>query len=88
MKQHIMMTNDPTLLVHNASQLLTLAGGPQRGRQLGSLGVINDGAVLIKNGKIAAVGKSKDLLVKYPNALSIDAQGTVAFSFFIDDEEH
>ena len=83
-----MMTNDPTLLVHNASQLLTLAGGPQRGRQLGSLGMINDGAVLIKNGKIAAVGKSKDLLVKYPNALSIDAQGKVVMPGFVDPHTH
>ena len=34
------------MLIHSASQLLTLAGGPQRGRELGRLAIIPDGAVL------------------------------------------
>ena len=40
------------MLIHSASQLLTLAGPPQRGMDLGQLKIIDDGAVLIKNGKI------------------------------------
>ncbi len=46
------------MLIHSASQLLTLAGAPQRGEELGRLGIIEDGAVLIQGGEIAAVGKS------------------------------
>jgi hypothetical protein len=32
------------LIVHHADQLLTLAGGPQRGYALGDLGLIEQGA--------------------------------------------
>ena len=46
------------MLIHSASELLTLAGGPQRGATLGTLGIIQDGAVLIRDGRIAAVGGS------------------------------
>ena len=47
------------MLIHSAAQLLTLAGGPQRGKALGTLGMIEDGAVLIRDEKIAAVGPSR-----------------------------
>ena len=40
------------MLIHSASQLLTLAGGPQRGHQLGQLRIIPDGAVMIQDGRI------------------------------------
>ena len=35
------------ILLYNASQVLTLEGGPQRGRKLGELGMIEGGAVAI-----------------------------------------
>ena len=44
------------MLIHSASQLITLAGGPQRGKALGSLGVIPNGAVVIRDETIIAVG--------------------------------
>ena len=47
------------MLIHSASQLLTLAGGPQRGNDLGRLEIIPDGAVLIQDEKIAAVGTTR-----------------------------
>jgi imidazolonepropionase len=37
------------MLIYNAKQLLTLAGGPQRGRRLGDLGLIPEGAILIRD---------------------------------------
>ena len=55
------------MLIHSASQLLTLAGGPQRGAALGQLGSIADGAVLIRDGSIAAVGSSSELRAAYPD---------------------
>ena len=44
------------MLIHSSSQLLTLAGGPQRGHALGTLGIIKDGAVVVRDEKIVAVG--------------------------------
>src|SRR6267378_7657554 len=46
-----------SLLITGASQLLTLRGrGPRRGSSLSSLGIIKDGALLVSDGVIAAVG--------------------------------
>jgi imidazolonepropionase len=45
------------LLVHSASQLATLSGGPQRGTDLGRLALIQGGAVAIDDGRILAVGR-------------------------------
>ena len=46
-----------SLLLTGCSQLVTLAGpAPRRGHHLADLGAIKDGAVLIRNGTIAAAG--------------------------------
>ena len=63
------------MLIHSASQLLTLSGGPQRGHDLGRLVLISDGAVLIRNGLIAAVGRTADLRTAYPDEPEFDAGG-------------
>ncbi len=76
------------MLIHSASQLLTLAGSPQRGEALGSLGIITDGAVLIEGDKIAAVGKSADLLASFPNEQRIDASDRVVMPGFVDPHTH
>lgn len=76
-----------TLLTH-CSQLLTLAGGPQRGNQLGELGIIADGAVLFRNEQIIATGTSADLQKKFPGEDVLDAQGKVALPGFVDPHTH
>ncbi|OJX48177.1 MAG: imidazolonepropionase [Chloroflexi bacterium 44-23] len=76
------------MLIHSASQLLTLQGGVQRGHQLGQLGIIEDGAVFIENGLIAASGTSVDLLSKYPQAERFDARGRVVMPGFVDPHTH
>ena len=43
------------MLIHSAAQVLTLAGGSQRGDRLGDLGLIEDGAVLLKDGRIVEI---------------------------------
>jgi imidazolonepropionase len=53
------------MLLHSASQLLTIAGVPQRGSDLGRLGIIPDGAVLICDGVIKAVGTTSELCHAY-----------------------
>lgn len=76
------------MLIHSASQLLTLAGGPQRGRDLGRLEIIPDGAVYIEEGRIAAVGQSADLRRAYAEAPQVDASGRVVLPGFVDPHTH
>ncbi len=76
------------MLIHSASQLLTLSGGPQRGRELGNLGIIPDGAVLIEGEKISAIGKSAELLASFPDEPRIDANGKVVMPGFVDPHTH
>jgi imidazolonepropionase len=76
------------MLIHSASQLLTLAGGPQRGQALGTLNIIEDGAVLVRDERIAAVGKTVDLRYAYPDEPSLDASGCVVLPGFVDPHTH
>jgi len=76
------------MLIHSASQLLTLAGGPQRGNQLGAMGIIQNGAVLIRNGLILEAGPSQLLLQKYPDESRLDAGNRVVMPGFIDPHTH
>lgn len=76
------------MLIHSASQLLTLSGGPQRGKALGTLNLIEDGAVLIRGGKIAAVGKTGDLRPAYADEPALDASGCIVLPGFVDPHTH
>jgi imidazolonepropionase len=78
----------PNLLIHHASQLLTLAGAPQRGENLGRLGIIPGGAVLIEGDKIAAVGSSEEILRRFPHTKRLDAHGKVVMPGLIDSHTH
>ena len=62
------MKTRATILAH-ASQLLTLRGepGPRRGPQMADLAIIEDGAFLIEDGKIIAVGTTDELRQKLKN---------------------
>ena len=76
------------MLLHSASQLLTLKGGPQRGPELGSLGLIEDGAVLIQDENILAVGPTPELLAAHPDEPRLDASGCVVMPGFVDPHTH
>ncbi len=76
------------MLIHSASQLLTLSGGAQRGSELGRLGIIEDGAVLIRGEKIAETGSTRDLLQRFPHEECLDARGKVVMPGFIDPHTH
>ncbi len=76
------------MLIHSASQLLTLAGGPQRGRRLGELGIIENGAVLVRDEKIVVAGRTGDLKAEYPDEPTLDAGGCVILPGFIDPHTH
>jgi imidazolonepropionase len=82
----------PILLTH-ASQLLTLRGTadrPRRGPQLSDLGIINDGALLIADGKIVAIGTT-DEVAKHEsakNAEELDCSHNVVVPGFVDSHTH
>ncbi|MBL8164984.1 MAG: imidazolonepropionase [Anaerolineae bacterium] len=82
------MTRHIDLLIHNIGQLCTLRGGPQRGDQLGALGIIEHGAVAIDDGKIFDVGTSEQLHLRYDAARLIDAQGCAVVPGLVDPHTH
>ncbi len=79
---------DTMTLLHSASQVLTLAGGPQRGRGLGALGIIPDGAVAWEGERILATGPTSELRRRYPQAELLDAAGGVVMPGFVDPHTH
>src|SRR5947207_10673106 len=77
--------------VLHAAQLVTLAGPkrPRVGGQMGELGIIPDGAMLIQDGRIVSIGPSEEI----EKALSgdanvIDARGRVVLPGFVDAHAH
>lgn len=78
------------LLIHNSGQLVTCAsnGKPKRGAEMRDAGVIDDGAVVVMGGLIAAVGRSSDILAEYSSDNVIDARGKVVCPGFVDPHTH
>src|SRR6202035_5606191 len=51
-----------SVLITGASQVVTLrGGGPRRGNSLSKIGLIKNGAVLVRDGKIVAAGARGDV---------------------------
>jgi imidazolonepropionase len=76
------------MLIHSSSQLLTLPNGPQRGHALGTLGIIENGAVVVRDEKIVAVGTTAELKASYPHEPTLDAGGCVLMPGFVDPHTH
>jgi len=81
----------PDWLITGCSQLLTLRGSvPRRGKNLSDLGIIRDGAFLVHNDRITAVG-SRRRIEKLPAARKtekLDLQGKVVLPGFVDSHTH
>ena len=76
------------MLIHSSSQLLTLTGGPQRGKTLGTLGIIENGAVVVRDEKIVAVGMTEELKASYPDEPMLEASNCVLMPGFVDPHTH
>ena len=80
------------LLLRGARQLLTLRGpsGPRRGLAMGELGIIENGALLIEDGRITQVGPSRRIenLEEARRAEELDVAGRVVMPGFVDSHTH
>lgn len=79
-----------TLLLHHIGELVTLEGGPRRGkRDMNDLGIVRDAAVLIEDGFIDEVGPSDRLLRNAPSdAARIHCGGRAVVPGFVDPHTH
>ena len=65
-----------------------MAGGPRRGERLSDPAILNDAAVVIRDGKFLEVGNSAELLWRYPLAERFDAAGMAVVPGFVDPHTH
>jgi len=83
-------TNMSSLAVLHASELVTLTGPkrPRVGTELLELGIIRDGGMLVRDGKIEKVGPSDEIEKNVGNAEFVDANGRVVMPGFVDAHTH
>lgn len=85
------MTEAIDLLICNASQVCTATaqdGDPQRGAALGTLAIVERGAVAVRDGLIVEVGPEERLRARYAAAEELDAQGCAVVPGFVDPHTH
>jgi imidazolonepropionase len=82
---------NPALAVVNCGQVVTLRGParPRTGAEMRELGVVENGALLVREGRIEAVG-SRDEIERRLRAGDkvVDAQGRIALPGFVDAHTH
>lgn len=61
---------------------------PKRRGEMSDVGIIEGGAVAVSGGKVAAVGKTDDVLREFQSAAVIDAEGKVVMPGFVDPHTH
>ncbi len=79
------------ILIKNASELVTCSGfKPKHGSEMNDLHVINDGAVVVEDGVIKAVGTTEEILGRYKEEdfHVIDAEGKAVLPGFVDSHTH
>ena len=78
------------LIIHSASQLVTVAGdAPKRGDAQSDLQIIENGAVAIRGEEIVAVGATDEIRVLATDETKfIDARGNVVLPGFVDAHTH
>jgi imidazolonepropionase len=79
------------LLVVNADELVTLSGEaqkPRTGKQMRELGIIRDGGLAVKDGRIVAVGKTPDITKAFKAENVVSANGKIVLPGFVDPHTH
>lgn len=79
------------LIITDAAELVTVRGytdKPACGSQMSELGIIKDGGLAIKSGKIVGVGTSRDIRKQFSAKKTIKAAGRVVTPGLIDPHTH
>src|ERR1700739_2872358 len=78
------------LLVTNCSQLVTLAGPPRPrvGHELREIAATADGAMLVRDGRVAAIGSRGDIEPLASGAEVVNAGGRLVTPGFVDAHTH
>jgi len=79
------------LLIENANELVTLEGGseePLIGDSMEELGIVRDACLVIRDGKILAVGKTREIKRNFKAEETIEARGKVVIPGFVDPHTH
>ena len=89
---HLLLTRtmeSVDLYLHNAEQVVTCASGaPRRGPDMATVDVIENGAVAILDGRIAAVGPTGHFEGRFAAERSIDCRGRSLCPGFVDAHTH
>jgi imidazolonepropionase len=85
-----MIKQPADLIVHNSSTVLTLDGPnrPRAGAEMNDLSPIANGAVVIRDGHIIAVGGSDKMLTEFETRETLDAKGRLVMPGFVDAHTH
>lgn len=85
------------LIIKNATELVTCKGNapnhgsaPKKGTEMSDVGIIKNGAVVIEDGIIVAVGATNEILSKFDekNYEVIDAENKAVLPGFVDSHTH
>jgi len=78
------------LVIGNIGELVTCAAGskPKRGAAMWDVGIVEKGGIAVSDGRIAAVGKSEDILRDFQSDNVIDAERKVVGPGFVDPHTH
>ena len=83
------------MLIYAAAQVCVVPGvdnagnhQPQRGKALGNLGLILQGAVAVHQGRILETGPSAELQKRYQADVTLDATGQCVLPGFVDPHTH
>lgn len=79
------------MIIKNISELVTCSGFKAKfGKEMSQIGLIRDGAVVVEDGIIKAVGITSEILKEYDEAAYqvIDAEGKTLLPGFVDSHTH
>ncbi len=83
------MMIEADLLIHSAAQVVTCASSvPKRGAAMQDVGLISDGAVVVKDGRILAIGPTESIRERYSAGRTINANRKVVCPGFVDPHTH